>query len=58
MIHIVIPPVNKQKNDPLSLGGAYFGSFSLSSTFRYLQVSVKSKDPKLPTAYTITFSSG
>jgi hypothetical protein len=59
MIHIVIPPVEKKKTDsPLALGGSYYDSYSLSTTFRYLQVKVSSKSGKLGTSYTITYSSG
>ena len=47
MIHIVIPPVEKKKDNepkPLALGGLYYDSYSFSTTFRYFQVSVKSKN--------------
>lgn len=45
MIHIIIPAIEK-KNDgaPLALGGSYYDSYSLSSTFRYFTVTVKSKN--------------
>lgn len=35
-----------------------YDAFSYSGTFRYLVVSVKSKDPKKSISYTITYSSG
>lgn len=40
------------------MGGVNYDAFAYSSTFRYLVVEIKSKDPKLATAYTITYSSG
>lgn len=55
---IVIPP--EKPRDPLSttLGGIFYDAFAFSSTFRNLIVSVKSKDPKKSTAYSISYSSG
>lgn len=57
-ISIVIPPVKSAETLASTLGGVKYDAFSYSSTFRYLVVEVKSKNPKLSTAYTISYSSG
>ena len=58
MVHIVIPAEEIKKNLPTGLGRAYLDSFALSHTFRSLQVHIKSKNEKIATSYTITYSSG
>ena len=58
LVHIVIPAQEIKKNQPVGLGRSYLDSFSLSHTFRSLQIKIKSKNPKIATSYTITFSSG
>lgn len=61
-IHIVIPPIEEKKSDSdfgmTTLGGIFYDAFKYSNTFRYLVVSVKSKNSQAPAAYTITYSSG
>lgn len=60
LIHIVIPsPDHKQKTFSNEiLGMPWMTSFGLSQTFSYLHLTVKSKNPKGATAYTLTYSSG
>lgn len=55
---IVLPPKKTAENTITPLGGVLYDAYAYSSTFRYLIVEVKSKNPKLSTAYTITYSSG
>lgn len=60
-IHIVIPPIEDltNKNSPIPMyGGANYYAFGHSKTFRYMAIRIKSKDPKLSCAYTISYSSG
>jgi len=57
-IMIVIPPKKSTDTTLTALGGVSYDSYAYSNTFRYLHVEIKSKDPKLSTAYTITYSSG
>ncbi len=54
----MIPPEKTQETLATALGGVSYDAFAFSQTFRYLVVSVKSKDPKKPTAYSISYSSG
>lgn len=57
-IHIVIPPEKTKQNTVTALGGVMYDSFTYSNTFRYLVMTIKSKDPKKSTSYTVSFSSG
>lgn len=57
-ILIVIPPKKTEATTATPLGGIFYDAFSYSSSFRYFVVEVKSKNPKLSTSYTITYSSG
>lgn len=59
MIHVIVPAIEKKaEGNPLALGGSYYDSYALSSTFRYFVVTVKSKNEKLACSYTISYSSG
>lgn len=46
------------ENTVTALGGINYDAFTYSYTFRYFHVEIKSKNPKLSTAYTISYSSG
>lgn len=63
LIHIVIPAQNQKQSafddkNLQILGAAWMTSFGLSNTFSYLHLTIKAKNGKGATAYTLTYSSG
>lgn len=66
LIHIIIPVQDHQQDQEeikaisniAGLGQGWMTAFGLSQTFSYLHLTIKAKDGKGATSYTITYSSG
>lgn len=58
IVHILVASKDHAQTQVKELGDAMMSPFTYSGTFNYLHLSIRSKDPKAASYFTIFYSSG